>query len=331
MPRVAVISWLLLWVCLALCGRVWADGPGTRDCQCGGEPATCGPCPETCAPAPQPTAPKIVVKVPQRIEVQQPAAAEAAAPAGVYVAPAQTGVFQGPARAYGIEGMVITFPQLQLKLPSIQCPSFFVARRNARMITDSAEAPYVVTGTQVVQGAGSGAAVVATAGAGAANPAAPAYAVETPPASGMVASYSVGPPPSYALASPYAATAAGPLPPGRWVLIPGPAGQAPPAAAPIQPQAAGEAENLEAKLRLLQEREQHLQDRIEELQRCLEQRREPHGAAAPSRPPAPMPQPDCGSQSEAGRGSVIQQSVYREAVPSPTDAGPLVKRLPRVE
>jgi hypothetical protein len=338
MVRVAVICGFLLWTCLGPDGdaRARADSPGTCDSQCGGGPATYGPSPETCAaPSPQPAGPKVVIKVPRQIEVQQPAATEAAAPAGVYVAPAQTGVFQGPTRAYGIEGMVITLPQLQLKLPSIQFPSFFVARRNARLITDSAEAPYVVTGTQTMQGAGGGTAVVATASAGTTNLvtpqptlAAPAYVAGAPQTVGLATTYPVGPPAAYALASPDAAAAAGSLPPGRWVLIQGPAGQA--ARATGQPRAPGDAEDLEAKFRELLEREQHLQDRIEELQRYIQQR-DLQGSAVPACPPAPMPQPDCGSQSEAGRGSVIQQSVYREPVPAPAGTSPYVTRLPRVE
>ena len=184
--------------------------------------------------------------------------------------------------------MVITLPQLQLKFPSIQFPSFFVARRNARLITDSAEAPYVVTGTQTMQGTGGGTAVVATASAGSTNLvapqptlAAPAYVAASPQTVGMAATYSVGPQPAYALASPDAAAAAGSLPPGRWVLIQGPAGPA--ARATGQPRTPGDAEDLEAKFRQLLEREQHLQDRIEELQRYILQH-DLQGSAVPACP-----------------------------------------------
>jgi hypothetical protein len=221
--------------------------------------------------------------------------------------------------------MVITFPQWQLKLPSIQFPSLFVARRNARLVTDSAEAPYVVAGSQTVQ---------ASAAANVAGPqptlAAPAYVAAGPQVATTAAPYAVGAPQAaYVAASPYAAPAVGSLPPGRWVLVQGPASQAP--ATIAQPQPAGDPGTMETKLRQLQEREQHLQDRIEELQRYIEQQRGLPGPAVPQYPPAPMPSPDCGSQSDGGRHSVIQQSVYREAIAPAVEAGPVVERLPRVE
>ncbi len=329
MPRVAVIFWLLL-VSSGLDGRgeSWPGSGPTNNAQCGGAPATCGSNPDTCAPtpAPQPTAPSIVVKVPRQIELQQPVAAEAAAPAGAYVAPPQTGVLQGPATAYGIEGMVITLPQLQLKFPSIQLPSLFVARRNAQMVTSSAEAPFVATGATTAQAAGGGAVVAAAPNMVAVNAAATQAAGPGP-------AYVVSTPQGYLLLTPYAAPV--PLPSPTRLAIQAAPGQAPSTTG--QPQAAPSgAENLDAKLRQLQEREQCLQTQLEELQRYLEQREDPQRSAAPlpaPRPPLPMPQPDCRSQSEISGRPVIQQSVYRESVELPASAPsvPVIQRLPRVD
>jgi hypothetical protein len=158
---------------------------------------------------------------------------------------------------------------------------------------------------------------------------APIYVVGTPQVSGVATPYAVGTPPAYASVNPYAATAAASSLPGR-LVIQGAAAQTPSATGQCQP-AAADVENLEAKFRQLQEREQRLLDRIDELQRYIQQRSEPQGSTVPPCPPAPMPQPACGAQREAASTPVIQQSVYREAVPSPADSVPIVERLPRVE
>lgn len=330
MPRVAVIFWLLLVWPYAL-GRAesWPNSGPANTAQCGGEPTTCGPNQETCAPAPAvpPSAPNIVVKVPRQIELQQPAVAESAAPVGAYMLPPQTGILQGPATAYGIEGMVITLPQLQLKFPSIQFPSLFVARRSAQMVTNSAEAPFVATGSSTAQATGGGSTIATVPNLVAMNAAATQAAGPGP-------AYVVNAPQGYALVTPYGAGVPMQSPPAR-LVIPAATAQAPAITDQLQVAPNG-AENLDAKLRQLQEREQHLQMQLEELQRYLEQREDPQRSAAPQpapRPPLPMPQPDCRSQSEISAGPVIQQSVYRESVESPQSANSalLIQRLPRVD
>jgi hypothetical protein len=66
-----------------------------------------------------------------------------APPSGYYAAPPQSGVLQGPSRAVEIEGAALRFPALELKLPSLRLPCCSKIQSNARMLIESAQAPYV--------------------------------------------------------------------------------------------------------------------------------------------------------------------------------------------
>ncbi|MBI2477996.1 MAG: hypothetical protein HYV60_04920, partial [Planctomycetia bacterium] len=77
-----------------------------------------------------------------------PAAAplESPAPAqqpGYYASPPPNGTFAGPARSVGVEGFALHFPAMSLKLPTLQMPSFFNMRSQAKVLIDAAQAPYV--------------------------------------------------------------------------------------------------------------------------------------------------------------------------------------------
>lgn len=67
---------------------------------------------------------------------------------GVYVAPPRSGTTQGPVRRLGIQGLSITFPEVRLRLPSLEFPSLVRSRTESRMVLDQAVAPYVSTGYQ---------------------------------------------------------------------------------------------------------------------------------------------------------------------------------------
>lgn len=103
-----------------------------------------------------------------------PQAAPQAA-AGAFVAPPQSGAVQGASRSTGIRGLEIEFPALRLQMPSITLPSMFSSRSNARMVLDSASAPYVTGGVGYM--AGGQAAVMAA-------PAAPMAAMAAPMTAG---------------------------------------------------------------------------------------------------------------------------------------------------
>jgi hypothetical protein len=324
--------WLILAsaLCPAVLAQAPATGPWANAPSCRVEQPTCGPGPETCTPPPSrpvcqpPAQPNIVVNVPKQIELQRPALPEAAPAAvvGAYAAPAPTGVYQGASNTFGVEGMVITFPQIQLKFPSIQWPSFYSARRNPRMVTDSVEAPWV----------GGTAATMRATGVPMTAAVTPAYAAGTVPA------YAIGAAPGYALANPYAAAVpvqplvsaqAAPL-----ALAQAQNQAAPSTAAPNT--AAANPEELEAKLKQLQQREQYLLEKLETLQKYLQERDAGPRPATPPVPPAPIPQPGCQSQVPAGGWQVIQQSDYREPIEPqmpynlvPVDQA-VVRRLPQV-
>jgi hypothetical protein len=61
---------------------------------------------------------------------------------GAYIAPPRTGAFRGPVVRRGFEGGVIVFPEIRLRLPSIEWPARYHSHSSARMIIDEAVAPW---------------------------------------------------------------------------------------------------------------------------------------------------------------------------------------------
>src|SRR5437762_54755 len=70
---------------------------------------------------------------------------------GVFVAPPRTGAVRGATNRLGVEGMSLTFPEVRLRLPTLEFPAFFHSRTQPRMLVDQAQAPYVHTGYQQVR------------------------------------------------------------------------------------------------------------------------------------------------------------------------------------
>lgn len=70
-------------------------------------------------------------------------AAGVAAPAGMFAQPPATGEVQGESTGYGIRGLQIRIPELNLQLPTVQLPSTFKYRRGPQMHIDAAAASYV--------------------------------------------------------------------------------------------------------------------------------------------------------------------------------------------
>jgi hypothetical protein len=64
---------------------------------------------------------------------------------GVFVQPPATGTVRGPVRQFGIEGLEIRFPELNLRLPSVRLPALSRSRQSARMELDEGHAPFVPT------------------------------------------------------------------------------------------------------------------------------------------------------------------------------------------
>jgi hypothetical protein len=94
----------------------------------------CGQCQPPCAP-------------------QQPPFAQAQAEQqGVFVAPQQAGVVQGPSNGFGVRGLEIELPAIRLALPTIRFPSLFRTRANARMLLGGSEAAFVGAGQSLSVG-----------------------------------------------------------------------------------------------------------------------------------------------------------------------------------
>ncbi len=72
----------------------------------------------------------------------QPATA-AMDPAGMFAQPPATGDVQGESTGYGIRGMGIRFPEVNLQLPTLQLPSTFKYRRGPEMQVEAATAGYL--------------------------------------------------------------------------------------------------------------------------------------------------------------------------------------------
>lgn len=97
-----------------------------------------GPEPEAIRPRPGPEAPEEEEQVVQR-------------ETGFYQAPPRTGAVQGATRSLGVSLGGITIPEMRLRLPSLELPCCFRSQQSARMMIDSAQAPWVSTGVETVR------------------------------------------------------------------------------------------------------------------------------------------------------------------------------------
>jgi len=96
-----------------------------------------------------------------------------AQPYGAFVAPPQSGPVRGESGGFGLEGPSVTFPRATLSLPTLHFGSFFRTRSNAKMMLDSAEAPFapgLAFGAGVANASGFGTTPAGTAGYGAPAP-----------------------------------------------------------------------------------------------------------------------------------------------------------------
>ena len=62
---------------------------------------------------------------------------------GMFVQPPASGTVYGPQIVTEIEGLGLTFPEVNIRLPRLRFPSVQRSRRNARMELDRATAPYM--------------------------------------------------------------------------------------------------------------------------------------------------------------------------------------------
>ena len=101
--------------------------------------AGAGDYPANCAPQPACNAPGYVPPC-------QPLAPAAPAPAvqpGMFAQPPAVGDVQGEANGWGVRGLAIQIPEINLQLPTLKLPSTFKYRRGPQMQVDSATAGYV--------------------------------------------------------------------------------------------------------------------------------------------------------------------------------------------
>lgn len=83
----------------------------------------------------------------------QPESAPGVREVGAYVAPPRVGSMRAAGLRRGIEGGAITFPEIRLKLPSLELPSLYRSRSQARMEIESAVAPWESHGFVATGGA----------------------------------------------------------------------------------------------------------------------------------------------------------------------------------
>ena len=62
---------------------------------------------------------------------------------GVFVAPPQSGVVEGPTRGVELPGLSVSLPELTLSLPRVRLRGLSYLSRDARMVMDRSSAPYV--------------------------------------------------------------------------------------------------------------------------------------------------------------------------------------------
>jgi len=91
----------------------------------------CAPTPTCLVPAP--------TCAPQVAEPQ----AATGVPLGAYVQPPAVGELEGASSGYGVRGLGIRLPEVNLQLPSLQLPSVVRYRRGPQMRVDGATAPFV--------------------------------------------------------------------------------------------------------------------------------------------------------------------------------------------
>jgi hypothetical protein len=105
---------------------------------------TCEAVPQPSCEAPRPTcaAPEPNCKPPCKPPCQPPPQQMLMQPQGVFVQPPPSGTVQGPVEQTNIEGASITFPELNLRMPSLRMPTVSRSRQNPRMITDQQIAPF---------------------------------------------------------------------------------------------------------------------------------------------------------------------------------------------
>ncbi len=137
--------------------------PGSSSCpepnRYPAQPAPCGPTacvpPEPCGPA-RPTQPPVApcrpksevhhvyVRVPEGGAPRpESGGVPPQAPPGSFVAPPQHGSVVQESGSRGISGLRIRFPEIDLRLPSIELPRFTRRKTGAHMEMESAVAPYV--------------------------------------------------------------------------------------------------------------------------------------------------------------------------------------------
>jgi len=80
---------------------------------------------------------------PKEAQPTEPRAAVPGIAPGVFVAPPQTGVIEGPSHGFEIGNMSLTLPEITLGLPRLRWEGARRFSRDARMMTDRAAAPYV--------------------------------------------------------------------------------------------------------------------------------------------------------------------------------------------
>ncbi len=114
-------------------------------------PPTNGQCQDQKAPCGHAPCRHVYVKVPQK-ELQPdeettpetaPEAGPGGGPGGVFQAPPRTGTVVGPTRSIGVRGLALHFPELTLRLPTLELPSLSRYHSGSRMEIESAVAPFV--------------------------------------------------------------------------------------------------------------------------------------------------------------------------------------------
>lgn len=254
----------------------------------------------------------------------QSAPPEYYAPQGVFVQPPPSGTVRGPVNQTGIEGASLTFPEVTIRMPSLRFPALSRYRSNARMEMDRQSAPFVEQPAAPMQAAPAAAPAQAppvgyapAAPVYAAPQQAPAYAYAAPQAAPQLtyAAPQAAPPMSYAAPQAVITIPAQAMPqqtPLTIYAVPAPAAPQPsPAAAPVPtppaeaaapyraPQAdptpyyrapnCAAPDDLDAKLKRLEECERRIQLQLEAIQRTLERQVDPNCAAPHRLGMAPQP------------------------------------------
>ena len=126
---------LTILVCATAAPEICAQQLPTRAPSCEvGPPACAGRqscCPPTCQPPENPT--------PKEGPPENPVIPRET---GNYVAPPRSGVARGATNFRGFDFGTITFPEIRLRMPSIEFPHCFHARSNAHMRVESTVAPW---------------------------------------------------------------------------------------------------------------------------------------------------------------------------------------------